>query len=103
MPQSEASVLSNPVVVAGLVVLVLIEFGLMLWALIDWVKRPAEQIRGNRILWLILLAFVNIVGPVLYLTLGRLPKAADDVVSPLVGAAADDSLNVLYGEQEPKR
>ncbi|MBC9732425.1 PLD nuclease N-terminal domain-containing protein [Nocardioides marmotae] len=53
------------VVVAGAVETVLT--GL---ALADLAKRPADQVRGPKGLWL-LAAFVQPVGPLAYLTLGR--------------------------------
>ncbi len=41
----------------------------------DLAHRPSRLVRGRRALWWPLL-FVQPVGPVLYLTLGRLPVAA---------------------------
>ncbi|MDZ4168542.1 MAG: PLDc N-terminal domain-containing protein [Coriobacteriia bacterium] len=90
---------TTPMIV-GVVVLGLFEFGLMLWAVVDWVKRPPAQIRGNRILWLLLILLVNIAGPIIYLTVGRLPAAIDDsqvVASPEASQAATD---VLYGDSD---
>ena len=50
--------------------LVLIEIGLLAFALYDLIKR--EKVRGgNKWLWGILIVVVNIIGPILYFVLGR--------------------------------
>ncbi len=50
--------------------LILLELGLLVFALIDLIKR--QRVRGdNKILWAILIVFVSIIGPCLYLLLGR--------------------------------
>jgi Phospholipase_D-nuclease N-terminal len=47
-----------------------VEVSLLLAALIDIRRRPADQIRGSKRIWTAL-AFINIVGPVAYFALGR--------------------------------
>ncbi len=47
-----------------------IQIGLLLFALRDWFRRPDDEIRGRKIFWLPAL-FVNFVGPIAYLTVGR--------------------------------
>jgi hypothetical protein len=48
----------------------LIQLGLMAFALYDLVRR--ERVRGgNKWAWGILVIFVNLIGPILYLLLGR--------------------------------
>jgi hypothetical protein len=54
------------------IVTVLIQVGLLVAALIDLRGRPAEQIRGNKRLWT-LVVFINWVGPISYFLFGRLP------------------------------
>jgi hypothetical protein len=50
--------------------LLLIEIGLLVFALIDLVKR--KRVRGgNKWLWGIIIVVFNIIGPILYLILGR--------------------------------
>jgi hypothetical protein len=46
------------------------QIGLLVFALIDLVRRPSQQVRGPKLLWLPLL-FVNFVGPASYLRFGR--------------------------------
>jgi len=53
------------VIVAGVV-----EAALLVAALVDIRRRPAEQIRGSKRMWSAL-AFISIVGPVAYFALGR--------------------------------
>jgi hypothetical protein len=50
--------------------LVLIQLGLMAFALYDLVKR--DRVRGgNKILWGLVIVLVGIIGPILYLVFGR--------------------------------
>jgi hypothetical protein len=49
--------------------LVLVQIGLIVYALLDWTRRGS--LRGSRWLWLVVILFLNIVGPVLYLLVGR--------------------------------
>jgi len=50
--------------------LILIEVGLMVFALYDLVRRKRVK-GGNKWLWGILIVLVNLIGPILYLVLGR--------------------------------
>jgi hypothetical protein len=54
----------------GVIVGGVIQFGLLLAALVDIARRPADQIRGRKILW-VGLSFINYVGPICYFILGR--------------------------------
>jgi hypothetical protein len=50
--------------------LVAIQLGLLGFALYDLVKR--NRVRGgNKLLWGVVIVLVNIIGPILYLTIGR--------------------------------
>ena len=53
----------------GIGLLGLVQFALLLFALQDWIRRPAERIRGRKKLWFPAL-FVNFIGPVAYLVVG---------------------------------
>ena len=48
----------------------IVELGLKVAALADLRRRPADEIRGPKALWVALL-FVNFVGPVAYFAVGR--------------------------------
>ncbi len=43
---------------------------LMVWALIDLERRPAVR-GGNKIVWAVIVVFINIIGPILYFLVGR--------------------------------
>lgn len=48
----------------------LLQVALLVAALIDIRRRPAEQIKGSKKLWT-LVAFINFAGPIAYFVLGR--------------------------------
>lgn len=62
----------------GTVVMGLIQVGLLVAALADLRKRPAEEINGSKALWTGLV-FINTVGPIAYFVKGRkrLPAATE--------------------------
>jgi hypothetical protein len=47
-----------------------VQFSLLVSALVDIRRRPAEQIRGPKLLW-VMASFVNFIGPVGYFVFGR--------------------------------
>jgi hypothetical protein len=49
--------------------ILLIQLGLVIAALLDLVKR--EKTRGPKWLWLIVILFVNLIGPIIYFLVGR--------------------------------
>lgn len=49
--------------------LVIIQLGLMIAALWDLSRRPAT--RGPRWVWAVVIVFVNVIGPLIYFTVGR--------------------------------
>lgn len=50
--------------------LILLEFLLMITALIHVLKHPYYRF-GNRILWVIIVVVIQIIGPVVYFAFGR--------------------------------
>ncbi len=50
--------------------LILLEVGLALAALIHVLKHPHYRF-GNKIMWVVVVLLVQIIGPVVYFTLGR--------------------------------
>jgi hypothetical protein len=52
-----------------LIPIVLLEWGLMIYALIDIVKR--EKTKGPKWMWILIIVLVNLFGPVIYLIFGR--------------------------------
>jgi len=49
--------------------LLIIQALLTFFALIDWVKQ--EETRGPKILWLFIILFISMLGPVLYFVIGK--------------------------------
>lgn len=52
-----------------LIPIILIQFGLMVAALVDLIKRP--KTRGPKWIWVIIVVFINLIGPIVYLIVGR--------------------------------
>lgn len=51
--------------------LVLIQLGLIICGLYD-LTRPERRVKGDsKVLWAIVIIFINIIGPVVYLLMGR--------------------------------
>jgi hypothetical protein len=51
--------------------IVAIQLGLVVWALYD-ITRPSRRVRGDsKVLWALVIIFVNLVGPILYFLVGR--------------------------------
>jgi hypothetical protein len=51
--------------------IVLIQLGLMIFALRD-LLRPERRVRGDsKLMWGVIIVIINIIGPVLYLLVGR--------------------------------
>jgi len=49
--------------------LILIQLGLMIFALIDLIKR--ETVKGGKVIWAIIIVVFGIIGPVAYLFWGK--------------------------------
>ncbi len=63
MSETQILLLLTPVIV--------IEIGLILYALRD-LLRPERTVRGeSKLMWGLLICFISLVGPILYLTVGR--------------------------------
>lgn len=60
------SILSNLPIIAPILIIQLI---LIIVAIIDLVR--TEQTKGPKWLWVIIILFVNIIGPILYFVIGR--------------------------------
>ncbi|OXS94445.1 PLDc N-terminal domain-containing protein [Lacticaseibacillus rhamnosus] len=53
-----------------LVPLIILEFGLMIAAVVHVLRHPHYRI-GNRALWLVIVIFIQIIGPIAYFVFGR--------------------------------
>ena len=52
-----------------LIPIVLIELALMITALVDLIRR--RQTRGPKWAWVLVIVFINIIGPIVYFVAGR--------------------------------
>ena len=52
-----------------LIPIVIIQLGLMIWALVDLVRR--ERTRGPKWAWALVIILVNLIGPLVYFVAGR--------------------------------
>ncbi len=52
-----------------LVPIIILQLGLMLFALADLIRRPAAN--GPRWAWAFIIIFINIIGPIAYFLIGR--------------------------------
>ena len=52
-----------------LIPIILLQLGLMIFALVDLVRR--EKTKGPKWLWALIIVFVNLIGPILYFIIGR--------------------------------
>jgi hypothetical protein len=58
-------------IVALLVPIIVIQVGLMITALID-LERDERRVRGgNKLVWALVIVFVNLLGPIVYFVAGR--------------------------------
>ncbi len=89
----------DPILLVVLALLVVVQIGLEVWAIVDIVRRPKEQIVGeNKVLWIALVVFVNLIGAIVYLVVGRKPAPVTDVpAAPVSGTAAQNAIDSLYG------
>ena len=52
-----------------LIPILIIQLGLMIFALVDLIRR--EKTKGPKWGWALVIIFINFIGPILYLILGR--------------------------------
>ena len=49
----------------------LIEIGLLVYALVDLLKPERRVLGGSKLLWALVIVLINVIGPLLYLVVGR--------------------------------
>ncbi|HEX78798.1 MAG TPA: PLDc_N domain-containing protein [Dehalococcoidia bacterium] len=52
-----------------LIPLLILELGLLIFALVDLLNR--QSVRGDKMLWVVLIVFIGIIGPIIYFIFGR--------------------------------
>jgi hypothetical protein len=63
--------LSTTQVIALLIPLVLIQLGLIVAALYDLEKEERRVRGGSKLVWVLIIVFVNLIGPIVYFAVGR--------------------------------
>lgn len=58
-------------IVAVVIPLAVLEVGLLLYALVDLVRRSPQQINGEKWIWAIVIVAFSLLGPIVYLVAGR--------------------------------
>lgn len=54
-----------------LIPVVVIQLGLLIWGLYD-LTRPERRVKGDsKVVWALIIIFVNLIGPILYFLVGR--------------------------------
>jgi hypothetical protein len=70
-PQPTMADLKPEQILALVAPIIVIQLGLMIAALID-LERNERRVRGgSRLVWALVIVFVNVVGPILYFVAGR--------------------------------
>jgi hypothetical protein len=60
----------TPTFLLLLIPVFLLEVGLLVWALVDVIRR--ERVRGgNKVVWILVIVLVSTIGPIIYLIFGR--------------------------------
>lgn len=62
--------MDTSLIVAVVIPLLLIQVGLIVWALVDLTKR--ERVKGgSKVVWVLVILIFEFIGPILYLAWGR--------------------------------
>jgi len=60
-----------------LIPVIIIELALMVVALVDVLRRQENRVKGNKIVWVFVIIFIQIFGPVAYFIFGRKESVVD--------------------------
>jgi len=82
-------------VVLGLALV--LQISLMIWALVDVIKRADARIRGPKWLWIVIILLGELIGSIVYLVFARLPETVDVAPQRTAGDRVTDAADVLYG------
>ena len=80
-------------------VLAAVQITVEIVAIVDLIRRPAEQVVGGRKwLWAVLILFVNLVGAIVYFAAGRRPApAVEQAPEAPASERAAGAVDKLYG------
>lgn len=87
--------------VIALAVLILVQVGLQLAALVHLIRTPAERVTigGRKWAWGLIIVFGELIGPILWFAMGRKPAEVDQRARTSAGAAGS-AVDTLYGPKE---
>ena len=61
----------NSTLLLLIVPIILIQLGLLIWGIYD-LTRPERKVKGDsKVLWALVIIFINIIGPIVYFLFGR--------------------------------
>lgn len=94
---AQSTTLSGGALVA-VVVLVIAQVALLVVGLVDLVRRPAV-LGGHKWVWLIVMLLFSVIGPIIYLAVGRVPAPVAQQPEPTGGTKdrASAAADRLYG------
>ena len=94
----------SPAVAAILLVIVVAQLVLQIYAVVDLVRRDAV-LGGRKWVWALVIAFGNLVGAIVYLVVARVEPPLSDAASRASTAgddAAQRAVDALYGPRNPR-
>jgi hypothetical protein len=59
-----------------LIPVAIIEVGLLIWALLDVIRR--KSVKGPKVVWIIVIVLFEILGPIVYFLFGRGEESPED-------------------------
>lgn len=70
--------MDNKTLFLAILPLILIIVGIEIFALVDLIRRDKRDVQGgNKWVWVAIILLINMVGPVLYLVVGRIDGGRD--------------------------
>jgi Phospholipase_D-nuclease N-terminal len=90
-------------VLVAIVIAGLLQVTLDVIAFVDLYRRPVERVTlGNKWVWVAIILFVNLLGAILYLAVGRRPAPAAEVPQAPwpTRARAEGVVESLYGRRD---
>ena len=75
----------DPTVILLIVPLIVLELGLLAFAIVDLLKTDRAVRGGSKGLWAVIIVFVNVIGPILYFLVGRV-DGSPEPMAPAPGA-----------------
>ena len=76
----------SPELILLLVPLIVVQFGLMVLAVVDLLRQDRQVRGGNKGVWAVVIVFVSLFGPILYFLAGRVDGPPPEASGPAAGA-----------------